>query len=285
MSWTNYHSHTNFSDGKLTPADYLDAAIAKGVTQYGFSDHAPVPFECDWEMPKERYQAYLKTVKELKETYADQIEVLLSLEVDFILGVVGVNQFKDDLDYTVSSVHFGPLVNDTDYWELDGTTKKFQYGLDVLFGGDIKKGVAKYFEHTKLMVLNEAPDILGHMDKIKMHNRHHPYFAETDKWYQDLVMDTLTTIAETEVIVELNTRGWYKKLTDTFYPSLFILKAIQDLKIPITINSDCHHPNEIIKGFEEAVTLLKEIGLTEVMRYDKGNFVPVALETVVKQNK
>lgn len=289
MPWTNYHSHTNFSDGKGLPKEYIESAIELGMKQYGFSDHAPLPFDCDWDIHKDQYQTYLSTIQNLKSEYANKIEILLSMEIDYIPGVVGPSDFKNDLDYTVSSVHFGPAIrpNDADqtksdsFWVVDGPNKEFQTGLNILYGGDIRKGVAAFYAHTQQLVLEDAPDILGHMDKIKIQNKHTHYFEESEKWYQDLVLECLDTIAQTDVIVEVNTRGWYKKYSEEFYPSDWILKELHKRNIPIVINSDCHHPREIVRGFEEAVEVLEEIGFKSVMRYENGVFVPKGLGELV----
>ena len=43
------------------------------------------------------------------------------------------------------------------------------------------------------MMLTQKPDIIGHFDKIKMHNQDR-YFSEDEPWYRDLVMELLDTI-------------------------------------------------------------------------------------------
>ena len=63
------------------------------------------------------------------------------------------------------------------------------------------------------MVETECPDVVGHLDKIKMQNVNGKFFKEEEKWYQEAVIKTLKTIAEKGVIVEVNTRGVYKKAT------------------------------------------------------------------------
>ena len=53
------------------------------------------------------------------------------------------------------------------------------------------------------------------------------YFSEDEEWYEDLVWKTLKNIAsETNCIVEVNTRGLYKKRAETFFPSPRILEQV-----------------------------------------------------------
>lgn len=39
----NFHSHTQFCDGRFPMADFVVAAVDGGFTHYGFSPHSPVP--------------------------------------------------------------------------------------------------------------------------------------------------------------------------------------------------------------------------------------------------
>ncbi|MEL6357795.1 MAG: PHP domain-containing protein, partial [Bacteroidota bacterium] len=43
MILANHHAHTNFSDGRGGPEDYISEALRQGLVAYGFSDHAPIP--------------------------------------------------------------------------------------------------------------------------------------------------------------------------------------------------------------------------------------------------
>jgi histidinol-phosphatase (PHP family) len=109
------------------------------------------------------------------------------------------------------------------------------------------------------MILTQKPDIIGHLDKIKMHNRNR-YFQEDENWYVQLVDETLDLIKANQCVVEVNTRGIYKKRSDSLYPGPEILKKINAMKIPVTISSDAHKPNELSLYFEETKRLLSEMG-------------------------
>jgi len=43
--------------------------------------------------------------------------------------------------------------------------------------------------------------VVGHMDKIKMHNSAKPYFSEEDPWYRAQVEETLDLVARTGCIL------------------------------------------------------------------------------------
>ena len=54
----NLHTHSTFCDGKNTPREMIEAAIALGFNSLGFSGHAPPAQSTDWEISKSKVEAY-----------------------------------------------------------------------------------------------------------------------------------------------------------------------------------------------------------------------------------
>lgn len=280
MSLTNYHSHTHYCDGKLAPETYIKAAIKKGLKAYGFSSHAPLPFPCKWSVSRPKIKEYLAEIQELKEKYADQIEIYLGLEVDYIPGrITPKNAYirSFNLDYTIGSIHFVGNWGDNKPFQADGTHAQFLKGLREIYKNDIKKMMSHYFKLTRDMVTLACPDIVGHLDKLKIHNEKGKLFSERSDWYVFEVLKTLDVIKKSGAILEVNTRGIYKKKTTELYPSKWILEYAKDMQIPICLNSDCHHPNEITKGFDKAIEVLIEVGFEEKMVLMGGEWKSVGI--------
>ena len=158
--------------------------------------------------------------------------------------------------------------NQEGLWFIDGPIQeKYDEGLKTVFNGHARKGVEAYYNQLLEMIATQKPDIIAHLDKIKMHNKER-FFSIEEQWYKDLVWKTLKYIAnETNCIVEVNTRGLYKKRCDTFFPGPDILEQIFHLNIPITLSSDAHKPDELNEYYGEAITLLKDIGFKEILYY------------------
>lgn len=279
MQLFNLHTHSNFSDGKSTPEEVVLEAIKQQLHTIGFSDHSPVPFSNTFAIKDDELDNYINTIHFLKEKYKNQIEIYCSMEMDFIPGIV--NNFKNNkincnLDYLIGSVHLvGNDINNL--WFIDGSKyETYDEGLFNYYNGDIKKGVQAFFYQYNEMIMTEEFDIVGHLDKIKMHNRGR-YFSEDEKWYQDYLMETLSLIKEKSLIVEINTRGLYKKRSDDFYPSTSILPTMYKMGIPVVISSDSHHYSELTSYFLEAENALKAAGYKEVMTLKGGNWTPTAL--------
>jgi histidinol-phosphatase (PHP family) len=95
---------------------------------------------------------------------------------------------------------------------------------------------------------------------------------EEANWYQNEVLQTLEEIRHQRAIIEVNTRGIYKKLSNEPYPSIWILEHIREMQIPIQLNSDAHVPSEITRNFSEVAALLKNIGFRHLKVLVDGNW-------------
>jgi len=272
---TNYHSHSHYCDGKGSPEQQVQGALAQGLRAFGFSSHCPVPFENQWSMKAERLADYLVETRALKIKYEGQIELYVGLEVDFIPEMVGPKDFPI-LDYCVGSVHYVGLNQFGQPWEIDGSSVEFLECLDTLYGGDIQAVLQKYYGIIRQMVETDPPQIMGHLDKIKMHNAARHLFDESEPWYVEEVEQTLQAIAKAGIITEINTRGNYKRDLD-LYPSAWIIKRMKELQIPICINSDSHRPEEITASFPLAFQTAKAVGYNEVRILLEGKWQDVEL--------
>lgn len=281
MNHSTYHSHSHYCDGKYEPEEHLKAAIDLGLSSFGFSSHVPLPFRNEWSMKEDDLAQYLREIRLLKEQYKDRIEVLVGLEVDYVPDIVGPSHPKIKqlgLDYSIGSVHYVDQLEDGTHWEIDGTRTDFLKGFKEIFQGDGKNVIRRYLALIREMVDYQETQIVGHLDKIKIHNKAESrLFSDEDKWYQDEIEETLSIIKERRTIVEVNTRGMYKKLTSEPYPGRMILKKIKQKNIPIMLNSDSHHPREIIGSYTEAIELLEELGFQELMALRNNEWQSVAL--------
>lgn len=259
----NYHTHTHFCDGSSAPEEYVKQAIHLGFSTLGFSGHAPVPFENHYAIPTNKLDAYCEEIRRLKLAYADQLQVLLALEIDCIPGRMPTHkQFVEmcGLDYTIGSIHLVQHPSSGALWFIDGHKQEtWDNGLRDVMGGDIQLGVSLYYKQLQQMIVEERPTIIGHFDKIKMHNRNR-HFKDADQWYMRLIDETLEVIKQTDSIVEINSRGIYKKRSEDLFPSASIITKMKDLHIPVTISSDAHDPAELPLLFEETLKLLTETG-------------------------
>lgn len=214
---------------------------------------------------------YLNEIDLLQKSI-DTIEIYKGLEVDFIPDVTGPARFRDELDYTIGSIHFVDRFPDGRYWEVDGDHFHFLEGLDRIFADDVRAAVTRYYARTREMIATDCPTIVGHLDKIKTQNINNKFFNEADSWYRDAVEDTLDCIAASDAIVEVNTRGIYKGKSATTYPAPWILERIRMKGIPVTISSDAHQVEELTNQFQETVALLRACKIDAITILKSGHW-------------
>ncbi len=276
----NLHQHSTFSDGKAEPEAYVKQALKLGFRSMGFSEHAPLPFPTSFSLKPEMADAYVDETDRLKEKYHDQIILYRALEFDFIPGLSDDFNFWRDklhLDYAIGAVHLVQPENGDGLWFIDGPKReRYDDGLRKYFGNDIKRAVKAFYFQTNRMIETQQFEIVGHLDKIKMHNAGR-YFSEEEKWYRRLVSETLELIKERELVVEVNTRGLYKKRSDRLFPDDETLRQIKELQIPVLISSDAHHPDDLNTLMEYAEKRLIEIGIKTVVFFSEGGWEDVSL--------
>ena len=305
LSRTNYHTHSNYCDGKATLREMVEFAVAHGFTALGFSGHCPLPFQNTYSITD--YDGYCREVRALKEEYRDRIEISLGLEIDYIPGML--EDFtplieQGGLEYTIGSVHLipapgsyssvspqgaasspilgeqrdgnnrvscsSPKVGEGDrrvavgeeyakqLWMIDGSRyETYDEGLMKHYHGDIRRGVRAYFHQQNAMLLRNRPTILGHPDKIAMHNRDR-YFHEDEPWYEELALETLSLVHELDLICEVNTRGIYKGRHPDYYPSRRFIRQMKQWRIPLLVSTDAHMPDDLLRT-EGAYEFLRDI--------------------------
>jgi histidinol-phosphatase (PHP family) len=277
----NLHNHSHYCDGSSPPEEYILAAIKKGFHTLGFSSHAPVPFENSFAIKNEQMLLkYADEIRHLQAKYAEDLHVFLSLEIDYIPGITHSFQYFKDLaklNYVIGGVHLIKNPQKQGLWFIDGPKQEtYDDGLQRIFDNDIKKAVTTYWEQVREMIETQKPDMVAHLDKIKMHNRNR-YFTEDEPWYVEQLDKTLDLIAKHKTIVEVNTRGLYKGRSDETFPGKMALHKIHQLEIPITLNSDAHKPEDLTGFLKEAREILKEIGFKNLKLFTSRGWEDVLI--------
>lgn len=270
MTFSNLHTHTKWSDGSGTVGETVEAAIAKGFTSIGISDHSIAPLGLYLGIDGNSIAAYLSDIRAVAQKYGGQIEVYAGIENEFCNPLPAKG-----FDYVIGSVHYmrcggGYYCNDNTYEELQRLT------LEV-FGGDYYRLARKYFELTAEMAVTQKPDIIGHFDIITKFNRVGRYLDTRSEAYIKPVKSALDVIARTDCIIEVNTGAIARGYADEPYPEWHILSEIREMGIPVTLSSDAHRPENLDFAFTTIATALKEIGFTHIRQLINGGFEDVEL--------
>ncbi len=246
------HNHTtrcNHAEG--TVDEYIQRAIELGIDIYGFSEHGPMDFDPHYRLAFSEMQAYTDDILTAKARYKKDIKILLGYEVDYLPGHMDERVLSAKVDYLIGSVHF------IDKWSFDNPE---------FIGGwkskDIDEIWKAYFEATEAMAKSGKFDIVGHLDLIKVFK----FMPKQDT--RVLAKDALQAIKKSNMVLELNAAGLRKPVGEV-YPSRSLLEVAYALDIPITFASDAHAVEQVGFGYEEVITLAKEVGYTKAVTFEQ----------------
>lgn len=276
MYLSNYHSHSTFCDGRGSMEDFVKFAVSKAVRKYGFSAHSPLPFSTFWNMELDDMPEYIAEFHRLKAKYSAQIDLYIGLEADYIHNHFELQHTLysyAEFDYIIGSIHYMDPLPKGGFWCIDGSFTDFYAGLKALFDGEIRPAVERFFDMSESMILKGGFDIVGHFDKISLNASRCADFEITDSWYQNRVGELLQAIKKQGLILEINTKSLREK--GLVYPDFQFLPLIKELEIPVTVNSDCHYPTNILDSYEPVYAQLKKTGIASCMQLEKGKWIEV----------
>lgn len=267
MNYSNLHTHSVYSDGKNTPSEIIETAIAQNMTAIGISDHSYTFFDTRYCLAEEKNQAYITELRALKAKYASQIDVLVGIELD------GFSQGydKSDFDYVIGSCHY--INFGGDYRSVDSSLDGVVDTINTYCDGDPLRFARLYFETYSSLLDAMRPDILGHIDlaaKLGVINEESPK-------YRKMALETLVDALSHTQLIELNTgaisRG-YRKIP---YPAPFLLREIKAHGGKIILSSDSHSKDTLTFFFDESLDILRQNGINSIVTYKNGSFEEIGI--------
>jgi histidinol-phosphatase (PHP family) len=157
----------------------------------------------------------------------------------------------------IGSVHF------LDDWNFDGDESFYgKWSNDELY--------QRYFSLIIEAARSKLFDTLGHLDLIKKYG----VYPETDQ--TPLFERTADVIRDSGLVVELNTSGLDKPCRE-FYPGQHWLDTLFNRGIPVTLSSDAHHPEQIARHYQQAVSILKKTGYRQIITFRNRNKIPSSI--------
>lgn len=256
----NFHSHTQFCDGRATMAIFAQEAVAAGFSHYGFSPHSPIPIESPANMLSTDVEPYLKEVWRLQELFCDApTRFYAAMEVDYLGPNWGPSSsyFKSlPLDYRIGSVHFIPSQNG-ELHDIDGNFASFTKRLNDYFKGDLHYVVNTFFDQSLEMVSRRGFDIIGHYDKVGHNASHIQPGIEQEDWFIDRINELTDAIISSGVAVEINTKA--RAVHGRFFPSEIHWRKLLDAGVTILVNSDAHYHDLINASRDEAFKIIEQI--------------------------
>ncbi|MDE6467765.1 MAG: histidinol-phosphatase [Muribaculaceae bacterium] len=258
----NFHSHTQFCDGRAPMYEMASSAVRHGMEHYGFSPHSPIPIASPCNMSRDDMAAYLAEADRIKNApELASCRFYTALEVDYLGPEWGPSNryFKElPLDYLIGSVHFIPSQSG-ELVDIDGHFDSFSRRMKEFFRNDIEYVVETFYAQSTAMIEAGGFDILGHFDKVSQNASYYAPGIEDSEHYRQLVGKLVDLIVEKNLVVELNTKA--RVDLGRFFPSERYLSRLVRDGVTIVVNSDAHHPDRILASREEAFRLLDSLAL------------------------
>jgi len=268
--YQNLHTHTTYCDGRLDAESMVLAAIKKGGSSIGFSEHSYVSFDEDYSMPLDDIPIYIQDVLELKKKYEDTIEVFLGMEVDYFTTTPPIG-----LDYIIGASHHVQNlgVNIT----VDGCANHLEQINIEHFGGDYLMLAELYYSTITDVVEKTNADIVGHFDLVAKHNINGRMFDEMHPRYTKAALAAMDKVLNKCKLFEVNTGAMYRLGKVEPYPSTFLLTELYKRGGEVILSSDSHNADSLYFKFDEMLNLVKSCGFKHIKRLTKDGFIDVPL--------
>ena len=252
------HNHTQFCDGRSTAREMIEAALALGFTDLGFSSHK------DPEIPMDE-AAYLAHLRALQAEYAGRINVAVGVEQDYYTPVADRSAY----DYVIGSVHYVRAADGL--CQVDAALPRF--GEELARMGGAQAFVKAYYENVMDCVQRQRPEVVGHFDLVCKNNEAGRFFDEDAPAYRRLALEALDVCIDAGAIVELNTGGLFRGYRTRPYPALFLLRHHAGRGGRVNRNADAHQAAALAHWFGPACALLRGAGFTRQTVLRAGRFV------------
>ncbi len=259
------HSHTCHSHARDTASQMYEAAVAKGLRVFGFSEHSPRPERYAYTREyRDRLNAGLASyVREVQELKGDgRCKVLFGMEIDWFeddQDFVRKAAAQFDFDYLIGSVHF------LGTWGYDDR----QEDWDRLAPAQKDQCYADYFTTWRKMIETGWFDIAAHPDLIKIFSvdDFHRWLAREESLR--LVKDGLEALKAKGMGMEISSAGIRKPCRE-IYPCAAVMRMAADLGLDVAFASDSHAADDVAHAFPRLATYARACGFTDSVVFERG---------------
>lgn len=265
MILKDYHMHTCYCDGKNTAEEMILAAIDRGLTEMGISEHSHTAFDDTYCLSEEATVRFRQEMLDLREKYKDQISIRIGLEMD---------RWSDadlsEFDYGIGSMHYIRVPDKPDLtppescfpWEeqdgkryvyitVDETPQILRAAADAYFGGDAIAMAQMYFEEVADVAAATGCSIIGHFDLITKFNEQDPFFDTRDPRYIAAWKKAVDKLLAYDIPFEINTGAMSKGYRTTPYPARDIREYIRENGGRFILSSDSHRTDTLCYAFDQ----------------------------------
>ncbi len=259
------HTHSNHSyDGNDSLLSMCEKAKELNLLYFTVTDHC----ECErLDLPPHPYRP-------VNENSYKEMLIMKDKFPFFLTGVelgqpfqelkIANNILKKDYDFVIGSLHNVKGEEDFYYWDNDSK--------------DCDEYLKKYFKEICEMINWGKFDTLAHLTyPLRYMRDSNGGFLSFDPYLDD-VKEIFSLLMDREIALEVNTSGLRQNLNETL-PGKKLLKLYKDMggKL-LTIGSDAHRLDDMVKGIPETLEMLKEIGFDYYTVYKDRKPMMITIE-------
>ena len=263
MLIADMHIHSNNShDAVSSLSEICDSAIKKGIKVLAITDHLDVVY-CERSDVFSCIRSSYSDVVRAREKYGKEIDILAGIEIgDPLMYPEFSKECANALDYDViiGSVHTVCLDDCTDPYSMVDFSR-----MDAEF---LHRFIHKYFDELCGMLADYDFDIFAHLT-CPFRYINGKYGRDVDiRKYADRIDDVLRRVIEKGVALEVNTSGYGTSVG--FMPDEWIVERYVSFGgKKVTLGSDAHIADNIGKGFDAAIQMLKRHGIDYIYSFKK----------------
>lgn len=257
--WADTHVHSHFSqDSESALSDICRAAKEKYIGTICITDHADVK-------PTSNMQQLMQTRKDVFREVSDaknsDVELLLGIELA-CGGFYPETAIFDEVAKTLLSIgHYDCVIGSV---HSVGTIGTARHDYSAMSQQELIAFMSRYFDAVLAMLEYGKPDILAHLT--------YPFRYINGKYGRNLDWHHLETkireiyakLIQNGVALEINTSS-LGTCYDSFMPEEDMVKMYLEMGgCFLTLGSDAHKPENLGKGFAQAIQFLKTLDVKEL---------------------
>jgi histidinol-phosphatase (PHP family) len=260
----DYHIHTRFSsDGLVGMAEMCQAAVERGLTEIGFTEH--LDFDPgDAHLPPYRVEAWWEEIECCRHMFRASLTIRAGIELSephrYPKTIQGVLE-RFPWDYTLGALHWvdSALIFHETYFERSA-----------------ERAYLDYFEELVRMAQTGGFDILAHLDVVKRYAVEH-YGPYDPRRYEAEIREILRSCVARGIALEVNTCTLRRPIGDMSPDRIVIDWYRQAGGRWLTLGSDAHLSQDVGAGFDRAVATVQAAGFEHLARFERRQPSPLPL--------
>jgi histidinol-phosphatase (PHP family) len=235
-----------------------DAAIARGLSEIAFTDHAdfePLDACCGYLRPA----AYLAQVERCRRRYGRRLTIRAGVEI----GEVHV--YRDEAAALLEAHEFDFVLG-----SLHWVDSRPAFDGRYFTGRTLEEGLRAYFEELARLAAEADYDVLGHFDMVRRAVYHSCGLKTLDYApYEGTIRCILRTLVERGKGLEVNTSACRRGMGDP-NPALQVLRWYHELGGEVlTFGSDAHTADSVGSCFDVAREMAQAAGFTRLATFEQ----------------